>query len=373
LRAFLITVELAAIAATLLPFSRSGIWWIRFFDFPRIQIAIIGLVALAADLAFQPRAGPIGQFVRAALVLCIFYQIYKIRPYTIFARKQVQRARHPRSKSTISLLLTNVKMDNRQSSRLREIIAKADPDVILAVEVDAWWEGELACFAESYPFTVRRPQDNFYGMLLYSRLELVHPEIRFLVENDVPSVRTGVKLDAGTRIELHCLHPKPPVPQETAQSTERDAELMIVGKEVKGKDMPIVVMGDLNDVAWSRTNDLFQKISGLLDPRIARGLYNSFHAEYFFLRFPLDHFFHSNHFRLIELKRLPRFGSDHFPMFIRLSYEPEAERQQEAPQANTSDEAEAREKIDEASAEHTQKMIPRMSFCQLSRETNFKT
>jgi endonuclease/exonuclease/phosphatase (EEP) superfamily protein YafD len=351
LRVFLITVELAAIAATLLPLSRSAIWWIRFFDFPRVQIALIAAVALAADLAFQTHAGLTAQFIRAALALCILYQAYNIRPYTILARKQVQPARTPRPESTLSLLLANVKMDNRQSSRLREIIVKANPDVILAVEADSWWERELVCFAKSHPFTVRRPQNNFYGMLLYSRLELVHPEIRFLIEDDMPSIRAVVKLRTGTEIEFHCLHPKPPVPQETAQSTERDAELMIVGKEVKGKQLPIVVMGDLNDVAWSRTNDLFQKISGLLDPRIGRGFYNSFHAEYFFLRFPLDHFFHSTHFRLIELKRLAYFGSDHFPMFIRLSYEPEAERQQGAPQAHASDQAEAREKIEEASTE----------------------
>src|ERR1044072_6491852 len=107
-------------------------------------------------------------------------------------------------------------------------------------------------------------------------------------------------------------------------------------------------MGDLNDVAWSRTNDLFQRISGLLDPRIGRGVFNSVHAGYFFLRFPLDHFFHATHFRLIEFSRLAYFGSDHFPMFIRLSYEPEAERQQKAPQADASDKAEADEKIEEA-------------------------
>ena len=107
----------------------------------------------------------------------------------------------------------------------------------------------------------------------------------------------------------------------------------------------------MNDVAWSRTNYLFQRASGLVDPRIGRGLYNSFHAEYFFLRFPLDHFFHSNHFRLVELKRLAYFGSDHFPMFIHLSYEPEAQRQQKAPEADASDETEAAGKIAEASTQ----------------------
>jgi endonuclease/exonuclease/phosphatase (EEP) superfamily protein YafD len=343
--------ELAAITATLLPLSRSAVWWIRTLDFPRIQIAIIGALVLAADLAFRTDAGPSAQFIRAALALCILYQAYAIRPYTILAGKEVQPATKPRQESTLSLLLANVKMDNRNSARLREIIVEADPDVILVVEPDAWWQSELGGFGNTHPFTVRQAQDDTYGMLLYSKLELVRPEVRFLIEADVPSIRAVVKLAEGTEVEIHCLHPRPPVPQETAQSTERDAELMVVGKETKGKELPIVVMGDLNDVAWSRTNYLFQKISGLVDPRIGRGLYNSFHAGYFFLRFPLDHFFHSTHFRLVELKRLAYFGSDHFPMYIRLSYEPEAQRQQKAPEAHASDEAQAAEKIEEASTQ----------------------
>jgi endonuclease/exonuclease/phosphatase (EEP) superfamily protein YafD len=340
--------ELAAIAATLLPLSRSDVWWIRTLDFPRIQIAIVGALVLAADLAFRTDVGPSAQIIRAALALCILYQAYEIRPYTILAGKEVQPAMRPRPESTLSLLLANVKMDNRNSARLKESIAAADPDVILIVEADAWWESELDGFGNSHPFTVRQPQNNTYGMLLYSKLELFRPDVRFLIEEDVPSIRAIVKLPEGTEVEIHCLHPRPPVPQETAQSTERDAELMVVGRETKGKELPIVVMGDLNDVAWSRTNYLFQKISGLVDPRIGRGLYNSFHAEYFFLRFPLDHFFHSTHFRLIELKRLAYFGSDHFPMYIRLSYEPEAQHQQKAPEAHASDEAQAAEKIAEA-------------------------
>jgi hypothetical protein len=93
----------------------------------------------------------------------------------------------------------------------------------------------------------------------------------------------------------------------------------MVGLRVRDETRPVIVTGDLNDVAWSRTTRRFLRVAGLLDPREGRGPYNSFDARYLFLRWPLDHIFHSSHFQVIAMRRLPFVGSDHFPMLYDLA------------------------------------------------------
>ena len=127
----------------------------------------------------------------------------------------------------------------------------------------------------------------------------------------------------------------------------RDAELIIMAKSAAETDVPVIVTGDLNDVAWSETTRLFRKISGLLDPRVGRGMFNTFHADYWFLRWPLDHLFHSDHFTLSRIFRLKDFGSDHFALFTELVIESGHDEKQSRLKVNEDDLVWAKDKADD--------------------------
>jgi len=345
----LITLGLLGIATTLLPFLRRDAWWIRIFDFPRLQITFVTATTLVVYLFTGWHSGLADSLFVVAMLSCLGYQGYMMFPYTRLASKQVEQSVNPARDSTLSVMFANVLQDNRQADKLKAIISEIDPDIILAVETNDWWKEQLQSIAGTHPHTVFQAQENTYGMLLFSKLELIDPQVEFLVQDDIPSIHTRVRLLSGDELTLRCLHPRPPFPTEDERSTERDVELLIVGKEVNKLGVPAIVMGDLNDVAWSRTNYLFQDVSGLLDPRIGRGFYHTFHAEYPFMRFPLDHCFHSNHFRLVDFKRLGYYGSDHFPVYIKLSFEPDGAAEQDELQADASKQHEADQKIDQLS------------------------
>jgi endonuclease/exonuclease/phosphatase (EEP) superfamily protein YafD len=275
--------------------------------------------------------------------------VYNILPYTVLGRRQVQRAARATRESSLRLVISNVLIENRQHERWLAAVTRERPDVILALEVDDAWERALRVLERDYPHTIREPLANAYGMALFSRLPLREGRIEYVLEPGIPSVHVEVGLPGGTWVALHGVHPRPPEPRSEQDSAPRDAELQLLARRIAAAgDRPTVVAGDLNDVAWSYTTQLFLRESGLLDPRLGRGFYNTFNANSRVFRFPLDHVFHSAHFRLVELRRLGHVGSDHFPVLIELSYEPEAQGEQRSAPPRPSHDRDAEEMIERA-------------------------
>ncbi|MEG0170819.1 MAG: endonuclease/exonuclease/phosphatase family protein [Acinetobacter sp.] len=336
-------------------------WWFRVADFPRLQILAIGLGAFVGFLFMQTEWALHSKFLFVGVIAAVAFQLKMILPYTPIWKKQVQQVRQGQLNTAqqLSVLVANVLTPNNKYHLLLQHIHDLQPDIILTLESDQIWQNALEPIEQAYPYRVAVPLDNLYGMHLYSRLALIEPEIKFILSDEIPSIHASVKLRSGIHVQLYCLHPKPPSPTEAKDSTLRDAELLMVGDRIKDLDQSCIVMGDLNDVAWSRTTRLFQRISGLLDPRVGRYFMNTFHADYRFLRWSLDHIFHSTDFGLVEMKRLSHIGSDHFPIYVVLQTGRIFEQQQEELEQTVDDEQEAQQAIQEGikKAEQEEKQV----------------
>ncbi|MEL6614326.1 MAG: endonuclease/exonuclease/phosphatase family protein [Bacteroidota bacterium] len=340
------------VVATVLPLIRAPYWWVRMFDFPRAQITVGALVTLGlfgvANLGFA-EATRWEWVTFVALGLSVAYQCARMLPYVPVWPTQVAEASPEADpERQIRLVISNVLMENRERERWLRVIRDADPDVLAAVETDAWWTETAEALADRLPHAIEVPQDDTYGMLVRSRFPILRHEVRHFVESTVPSIDVAVELASGEAVRLLILHPRPPRPDIQQDSRLRDAELVLAGEETAGWDEPTIVAGDLNDVAWSHSTTLFQQLSGLLDPRIGRGLFATFHADHWWLRYPLDHVFHSDDLALVHIERLSAVGSDHFPMRIDLAIDPSKRSVQEAPDLDRDDREDAQEAVDDA-------------------------
>jgi endonuclease/exonuclease/phosphatase (EEP) superfamily protein YafD len=336
---------------TVLPLVKSDYWTFRILEYPRLQKLLIGLSLMVLCAVTHSWLEGAFWWILAVLAVCNGFLIIKIIPYTNMSRKEMKRVTGGKEKDEIKIFTANVLQDNEAFDRLLAQIKEKDPDVIFLVETDAKWEHAMRVLEKEYPHVLKQPISNTYGLLFYSRLSLQEPEIRFLVEDEVPSVRTKVELPSGQLVQLFGLHPKPPVPGESLSSTAKDKELMKVAFEVEKIKEPCIVMGDLNDVAWSYVTELFRKVSGLLDPRRGRGFYSTFSANHWWMRFPLDYIFCSSQFGLVYMCKMPHNGSDHFAMFIHLQYQPQLKKVQDTPEADADEREDAIEKATAAVSE----------------------
>ena len=340
-----IVSTLFMISASICPLLKSSAWFIRAFDFPRVQIIFLFLLYGCLSLIYIENIIIVGTILLFCLINFVldFYRVSPYLPYNSAESKKSDSLELPH----IKILSSNVFVNNTNYAKLLTTVEENDPDLVLLLEPDANWKNGVEKLESLYEYNVLVPKENTYGMLLYSRYRLVNPEVKFLIDKAVPSIFTEVELSSGDRIEIICVHPRPPRPNESS-STQRDAELITIAKHVETRrDKPILIFGDLNDVAWSHTTRLFKRISGTLDPRVGRGFYNTFPVKWSFLRVPLDHIFHTPRLAFREIKVLEDIGSDHFPVFASFDLLPSSEKSGEPEHKNDSDSEESREILDE--------------------------
>lgn len=213
----------------------------------------------------------------------------------------------------LSVLVANVLQPNEKRERMARVLAAANADVVVLLEVNRPWLDALRPLLARYPHQVLEPRDNKYGMAVLSRLPLLDTRTLSTFGTGTPVITGVLRMPDGKGVRLWAIHPRPPTP--TQATADRDAELVMTARQVRAQPGPAIVAGDLNDVAWSRTTTLMKDVSGTLDPRIGRSPLPTFNAHWpAGLRWPLDDVFATRDFTLIGLGKLPNVGSDHFPL-----------------------------------------------------------
>lgn len=268
---FWVTLIIASLLllSSALPFVPLAHGNVRVLDFPRLQIFSIALASLIVSVAFLPFNGATWLVVGMLAATVLIQSAYIARFLPFWRRSVAGFKGEPAEATTIRLLVCNVKQSNGDYDKLCRLIKENDPDIAVFMETNQGWIDGLNAVLSEYPERLARPLENSYGMLLVSRLPLLDSQTRFLLNDEVPSFDTVVAPENAKPFRLIATHPEPPIPLR--DTVGRDAEILLVGKFVRDETRPVIVTGDLNDVAWSPTTRRFLRISRLRDPRQGRG------------------------------------------------------------------------------------------------------
>jgi len=317
-----LTLSILLIAISLLSLIHNiSFWFIQILDFPRLQYLVVGFICLAAMIATIRRWNWGNRLLVGGIIIAITIQMFIIFPYTKFSGKEVatvKKSQVDTERNSIKLMVANVWLKNDNYAAFLKMAEKNQADIIMTLEVNNEWLEEIKSLENIYNHTVKKPFDNTYGMALYSKYPLKDTKIRYLKHEEVPSIHTKVQMPDKI-FNLHVVHPVPPKPSEHPDNVgEKEIALVKVGNMVSEEKLPAVIAGDFNDVAWSKYSRLFKENGQLNDIRVGRGFYNTFDATSGIMRWPLDHVYVTSEFEVMEVKRLEEFGSDHFPLFVKL-------------------------------------------------------
>jgi endonuclease/exonuclease/phosphatase (EEP) superfamily protein YafD len=360
-------LTLLIVVVSILPMIPSGQWWVRLWEFPRLQLActlVVPLVLLAVH-AWRARLRTEHAVWVVVILVTGGWQLSHILPFTPVWSTEVPAAEvlPSEERAPLKVLTANVDYTNDRYAEVLAMVRREDPDLLLLIEIDRPWAEGLTPLDQHYAYRVGEVRSEGLGIMLWSRFPLLEQEVKHLVSERRPSIFATLDVPGIGPVRYVGTHPVPPglrdrIPRneeknERRDSRVRDAELMLVARHVqRDSDNRWIVTGDFNDVAWSGTTRLFADLSDLKDPRRGRRLLSTYHAERPLWRYPIDHLFVSDGFHLIDLDRVRVLGSDHFAVTATLAV---ARKDHTKPGGSADEEEKAREMIeegDEDAAEH---------------------
>lgn len=348
---FYLSLTVLLLILTILPKIQHSHWIFRVPEFGKIQITFFTVVTFILGF-FVKDSAYFWYFQGLLILMFIHHSIILIKYTPLYPVKKFSQKY--KSSDKVHFISANVYQFNTEYDRFIQLIEKCKPDMFLTMESNGDWEKALQKLENEYPFQHKVTLENTYGMHFYSKLKIESSQTHYFVADDIPSIEAHLKTEDGFSFVFFGVHPPPPSPTEEETSKERDGDLLSAAKRITEIKKPVIVVGDFNNVAWSKSSILFRKTSHLIDPRIGRSFVSTFHAKYRLLRFPIDLMFHSEEIFIEDLKTLENFGSDHLPVFCEffIDYEQDEKQEERIDYATEEEKAEAEEMIEEGKEEN---------------------
>ena len=199
----------------------------------------------------------------------------------------------------------NLLQFNAHTSELLETIQQSNADIIAFQEVDKVWSCQLESrLQDSYPYLLSYPQDNCYGMALFSRVPVSNWKI--YEWEGYPAIGAVAKHNGSDTLVLS-LHAASPITHSRYYA--RNRQLASAAELISQHDGPVILLGDFNTVPWDKPLRELKQKSKLRDSRLGyQATWPNWLGRY---GIPIDYVLHSPEWQVVASKTQYLPGSDH--------------------------------------------------------------
>ena len=293
--AALVLVTAAALAARL--------WW-AFDLLSHFRLQYLAAAVLLGAVALAFRAFP-------AVLACVLVALvhgWAVKDLWLGA------APVPPGGVPLRVATANVLDSNPTPERVLDFVRGSGADLVVLVDARGErWRPVLAAVGDLYPY--RAPDHWREGgqVLLFSREPVLADTV--VQPGAAPRPFLVAKLATVTGAPLVvAVHPTSPSPTEPVDTRERNFQLGRIADAVEGVAGPVIVAGDFNTSPWSpRFRDLLAA-TGLRDAEVGQGWIGTWPAWFWPALVPIDHVLVKGPVAVVDLRRGPFVGSDHYPL-----------------------------------------------------------
>ena len=192
-----------------------------------------------------------------------------------------------------------------------------DPDVIIIQEARTSHIEAINSISDLYPHQILEPRQNAFGTILVSKYPFVGFDVvetkRYALNNFY--IRALISLTKNKDVTIYTAHPPPPMVQVVAKQRNEDIRT-IASAITQDNQNRIIFAGDWNVTPYS------PHFHNLIETTQLKNQYTSFFMVHtwpspFILpifQIPIDHILHKGDLRLVDKRRGPAMGSDHYPL-----------------------------------------------------------
>ncbi|AHM60669.1 Endonuclease/exonuclease/phosphatase [Flammeovirgaceae bacterium 311] len=220
----------------------------------------------------------------------------------------------PAAGTSLKVAQVNVLQFNSRHEMVTRQIEALGADILAFQEVNQPWADSLVkVLSAEYPYFSLAPQDNCYGMALFSKKPL--KEVQLRLWEGYPAISARIE-ENGQDTLILSLHAASPVSLERFRA--RNKQLKAAARFIEEAGVPTLVLGDFNTVPWDPALKPLLQAANLQD---SRSLHYTATWPSFFGKWgiPIDYVLHSPHWQRLSHGSVSIPGSDHKAMVATLA------------------------------------------------------